>query len=356
VTGGPGAAWLGLDSENMLPAVAGAAATIEAAMKAYVPISLPGLDAGGVTSVVVAATGASALASSAFQAFAAPRFQIPVVLVSTSSIPSFVGPSTLVFAVSFSGDTRATLDAASNALAAGAPLVAVTGDGPLGGLAAGAGAPVIGPPRGLPQMSHPRAALGATVASLLCACEQLGLSGEVRPQLSAAIAQLSDRSAELSSGGGVAARIGRLIGRTIPLVHGASGLGAVAARHWKTQVNANAKAPAFFGVQPEVCHDEVCGFGQHGDVTRQVLTLVNLRTGLESDGVAACFELFSELTSEALARIVDVEAAGAGDLARFFDLVMIGDFVSLHLAARDGIDPGPVPTSVELLERASRRR
>ena len=62
----------------------------------------------------------------------------------------------------------------------------------------------------------------------------------------------------------------------------------------------------------------------------------------------ACFDLFSELTSEALARIVDVEARGDGDLARFFDLVMIGDFVSLHLAAREGIDPGPVPATDEL--------
>jgi hypothetical protein len=30
---------------------------------------------------------------------------------------------------------------------------------------------------------------------------------------------------------------------------------------------------------------------------------------------------------------------------------MIGDLVSLHLAAREGIDPGPVPTLVELKER-----
>jgi glucose/mannose-6-phosphate isomerase len=121
-------------------------------------------------------------------------------------------------------------------------------------------------------------------------------------------------------------------------------------------VNENAKAPAFFGVQTEVCHNEVCGFGQHGDVTRQVLTLVNLRSGLEDGGVVTCIELFSELTSETLAQVVDVEGAGEGDLARFFDLVMIGDFVSLHLAAREGIDPGPVPASSELNERAAKRR
>jgi glucose/mannose-6-phosphate isomerase len=59
------------------------------------------------------------------------------------------------------------------------------------------------------------------------------------------------------------------------------------------------------------------------------------------------------VTSEALARVVNVEGTGEGDLARFFDVVMIGDFVSLHLAAHEGIDPGPVPASSELRRRAA---
>jgi glucose/mannose-6-phosphate isomerase len=301
-----------------------------------------------VTSIVVVAMGASAVAGEVLQAFAAPRCGVPVVVVSSSSIPSFVGQRALVLAVSFSGTTKETLAATSAALNVGASVVAVTGAGPLASLAAGAGAPVIEPAPGLAEVPRGRAALGGMVVPLLLACEQLGLLRDVRTHLSATIAQLARRSAELSAGSGISAHLAQLLGRTIPLIHGASGLGAVAARRWKTQVNENAKAPAFCGVQPDVCHNEVCGFGQNGDVTRQVLTLVNLRTGFEDATVAAGFELFSELTSETLARVLDVEGSGEGDLARFFDLVMIGDFVSLHLAAREGIDPGPVPTMAEL--------
>jgi glucose/mannose-6-phosphate isomerase len=43
-----------------------------------------------------------------------------------------------------------------------------------------------------------------------------------------------------------------------------------------------------------------------------------------------------------------VRADGRGPLAQLFDLVMVGDFVSLHLATREGIDPGPVPVLVEV--------
>ena len=34
---------------------------------------------------------------------------------------------------------------------------------------------------------------------------------------------------------------------------------------------------------------------------------------------------------------------GDDDLCRFFDLALLGELVSLHLAAREGVDPGPTP-------------
>jgi len=54
---------------------------------------------------------------------------------------------------------------------------------------------------------------------------------------------------------------------------------------------------------------------------------------------------------EVVAAIVEVRATGDTDLAQLFDLILTGDFVSLWLAAQEGIDPGPVPVLVELKER-----
>lgn len=348
MTGEAPARWLDPDSEDLLPATLGMGDQIAVALAGTVPLP-SGLDVERLTSVVVAGMGGSAVAGEVLQAFAAPRSPLPVVLVNSSSPPRFLGPGSLVFAVSFSGQTEETLTVTAAALSVGAPVVAVTCGGALAERVADAGGAVVDlAPGSSPPVSQPRAAIGATAASLLLACEQIGLLPGAASELRLACEQLGRRGRSLSSGGGIAADVARQIGRTIPLVHGASGLGAVAARRWKTQVNENAKSPSAHGVQPEVCHNEVCGFGQHGDVTRQVLTLVNLRSGLEDARMARRFELFAELTSEALSRVVDVEAAGDGELARFFDLIMIGDVVSLHLAGREGIDPGPVPTLAEL--------
>jgi len=78
-----------------------------------------------------------------------------------------------------------------------------------------------------------------------------------------------------------ARELARRIGRTVPVVYGAGGLGGVAALRWKQSINENAKAPAFWNVFPELDHNEVSGWGQHGDVTRQLFTLILLRHGLE---------------------------------------------------------------------------
>ena len=141
------------------------------------------------------------------------------------------------------------------------------------------------------------------------------------------------------------------IGRTIPLVHGAQSLGAAAALRWKTQVNENAKAPAFSAVYPELCHNEIAGWGQNGDVTRQIMTLVNLRHDAEHPQVVRRFELVAEILREVVADILEVRAEGEGELAQLLDLILVGDFVSLHLAAREGIDPGPVPALDEIKQR-----
>jgi glucose/mannose-6-phosphate isomerase len=87
----------------------------------------------------------------------------------------------------------------------------------------------------------------------------------------------------------------------------------------------------------------VAGWGQHGDATRQLISLVNLRHDAEHPQVSRRFDLVVEVLREVMADVIEVRASGEGDLAQLLDLALIGDFVSLHLAGNEGIDPGPIP-------------
>jgi len=79
-------------------------------------------------------------------------------------------------------------------------------------------------------------------------------------------------------------------------------------------------------------------------VTRQTMSLVLLRHADEAPRTAGQFDAVRAATDEVMADIFEVRSEGDDDLVRFFDLTLVGSLVSLHLAAREGVDPGPVPT------------
>ena len=140
----------------------------------------------------------------------------------------------------------------------------------------------------------------------LVVLEEMGLYRGGQHWIEAAVEQLKRRRDELAGAGdsSPAADVARRIGRTMPARSTAAGpIGAAAAQRWKTQINENAKAPAFWSAQPELCHNEVCGWGQHGDVTRQVVTAVALRHDGEHPQVGRRFDLVGELLREVVADV-----------------------------------------------------
>jgi glucose/mannose-6-phosphate isomerase len=49
-------------------------------------------------------------------------------------------------------------------------------------------------------------------------------------------------------------------------------------------------------------------------------------------------------------KVFEVEASGEGKLAQLFDLILLGDQVSLRMAAIRGEDPGPIEILIRLKE------
>lgn len=335
---------LPVDSLDMWGATAGLPEQVEAAAAGAKDVAdLPNRE--HIENVVVLGMGGSGIAGDVVAVAAAPFMPVPVAVVKGYDPPDYVDTGSLVFAISFSGNTEETLEAAAAAYEAGAAMVAVTAGGELARLAGEWGVPIVSVPPDIPQ---PRAALGAMAIPPIVLLESIGLFPGAHQWVDEAAGRLRRRRDELVRDGSVAEAVARRVGRTIPLVHSAGDLGAAAALRWKAMVNENAKSPAFYNVYPELCHNEVAGWGQHGDATRQLITLVNLRHGAEHPQVSRRFELVVDVLREVVADVVEVRASGDGELAQLLDLALVGDFVSLHLAGREGIDPGPIPVMDEI--------
>jgi glucose/mannose-6-phosphate isomerase len=336
-----------LDTVGMLEAAAGLPEQVEAAMGLVDGLAddLAGLAEGaGIENIVVLGMGGSGIGGDVLAAVSAPFVPVPVTVVKGYEAPSFVGEATLCFALSFSGSTEETLEAAQQAAAAGARMVCASTGGQLADLAESWGALHVA----LPDIPMPRAGIGAVSIPPLLVLDALGLFPGARQHVLQAVEQLKRRRDQLLAGKGDAHRVAQAIGRRIPLCYGGGALGEVAAWRLKCQINENAKAPAFANTHPELCHNEICGWGNHGDVTRQVLTVVNLRHDFEHPQVARRFELTEDILLEATAGVQQLFAAGGSALAQLFDLILQGDFVSLHLAAELDVDPGPIPVLEDL--------
>ncbi len=332
-----------IDTLGMVAAARSLPEQLEAAAEEATRTSLPSGE--GIDSVVVLGMGGSGIAGDVVAAVAAPTCRVPIIVNKHYECPAFVGPGTLVIAISFSGNTEETLAATHQAVGSGARLVTISAGGHLERLAHEWGATSVRLDASIPM---PRAGIGAVTATPLVVLEQMGLLDGASGQIEAAVTQLRSRRTELDSDLTPVTSIARRIGRTLPIVYGGGALGEAAAWRWKSQFNENPKVASFANRIPELTHNEVCGWAQHGDVTRQVFTLVTLRHDHEHPQVARRFDLVAELCDEVVADIVEVRAKGDGPLAQIFDLIHLGDLVTLQMASNESIDPGPVPVLDEI--------
>jgi glucose/mannose-6-phosphate isomerase len=340
-----------LDSLGVLDALAGVpeqlAAAHESAGMAVDADTLGRID--DFDHIVFMGMGGSGVVGDIVQAVGTGSLPMPAVVLKYYRTPAFVGSRTLAFAISYSGDTEETLEMATGALDAGARVVTVSAGGALAQLAESRGAVHV---PALPDIPMPRLALCAMVAPVLVVLFRMGLLPEAHAAMAQAQRQLAQRRDEcvpdLPAPKNPARELARRIGRTIPVIHGAGGLGGVAALRWKQSINENAKAPAFWNVYPELDHNEICAWGQHGDVTRQVLTLVTLRHGMEHERLEARVRLTQEQIEETFVQSLEATAGGQTRLAQLLDLTYLGDWVSAYLALDNDVDPGPVDAITQL--------
>lgn len=294
-------------------------------------------DRSEIANVLVLGMGPGGFAGDLLAVTAGPFMPLPIVVVKSYQPPSYVDEQTLVFALSASGDTPEIVQAAAEAAGAGGRVVAVTGGGELAQMAADWSAPLVEVD---PMLYPPRAGLSVLTVAPMIILEKMGLFPGASQWVRHAVDQIRGRR---DTARAPAAALARHLAGTVPLIYGGGGLGSVAARHWKNMINTSAKAPAFSAGVPDLLHNEIAGWGQHGDLTRQVFSMVVLRHEHEHPEVMRGFDILIDLMDEVVGDVHTVEAAGEGPVAQIFDLMYQGSMTALEMAAAVGLDPGPVP-------------
>jgi glucose/mannose-6-phosphate isomerase len=303
--------------------------------------SLPSL--GGLTPLIVCGMGGSAIGGDLAEAALDSRLTKPLSTIRGYELPSWTTRDSVVLCASYSGNTEETLACYEAAGVIGTQRVVVTTGGRLAELARSDGVPVIP----LPAALQPRAAVAYMFVSVVEVARLVGAAPGLRTEIDAASAHLQDLTREWgpeADTDSLAKRVAQRVHGTCVCIYGA-GCTAAVARRWKTQLNENAKVPAFFAELPEANHNEIVGWEGAGDMGS--FTAVFLEDVDQHPRVGQRIELTSRLIEPGATGTLRLESRGSNPVERLLSLVLLGDLVSLYLAVLRGIDPSPV----EVIER-----
>ncbi len=304
-----------------------------------------------VDKVVILGMGGSAIGGDLLRSLT-HRLKSPLVFVIRDyDLPPFVDDRTLVIASSYSGNTEETLSAFSQALNTGCHKLALTTGGKLREMAEKAGVPVFA----IDHVSPPRAALGYSLMPLIAFFQQLGFFGdkakEVTEMLETLEGLLSNWNETTPTDSNLAKQLARSLHGKIVVIYGAGILSEVA-RRWKTQLNENSKAWAFFETLPELDHNAVVGYQLPSELASS-LFVVLLRSRYIHRRTLIRYEVTSELLKQNNIAHQIVDACGESELAHIMGLVYLGDWVSYYLALLYQVDPTPVKVIDYLKKRLS---
>jgi glucose/mannose-6-phosphate isomerase len=301
--------------------------------------------------LVVAGMGGSAIGGALARAALGDHATRPIFVTRAYGLPTWTTPDTMVLCASYSGDTEETLACYESAGALGAKRTVATTGGRLAEMARADEVPVIPLPGGF----QPRAAVAyMTVAAL----EVAALCG-AGPRLTSEIDVAASHTEQLVAEWGpdapedsLAKELARGLHGTTPVIAGA-GLTTPIAYRWKTQINENAKQPAFMHELPELDHNEIAGWEGAQDVGR--FSAVFLDDSDAHPRVKARMDLTEQVVARNASASFRCETRGQSAIERVISLVLLGDLVSIYLAALRGVDPGPVKAIDELKAALAKR-
>ncbi|MBN1375526.1 MAG: bifunctional phosphoglucose/phosphomannose isomerase [Dehalococcoidia bacterium] len=301
-----------------------------------------------VDKVVILGMGGSAIGGDLVRALTAHLTRPMISINREYDLPGWVDSKTLVIASSYSGNTEETISAFTQALNSNCRKLVISTGGSVSAMATERDVPVFT----IDHVSSPRAALGYSLMPLLAVMQLLGFvegkAAEVESMV-ALLEKLSGRWKEdVPRTENKAKSLALKMHGKVAVIYGAGILTDVA-RRWKTQINENSKAWAFFETFPELNHNAIVGYHYPQQLSRDLFVVM-----LRSPGLHPRTQIRYKVTGELLEKngipFEYIDGEGDCPLSNLMSLVLLGDWISYYLAMLYGVDPTPVP-EIDILKK-----
>lgn len=275
----------------------------------------------------------------------ARRFaRVPISVNRNYTLPAFVDRRTLLVAISYSGNTAETISSLEQGIAGRMPVLCISSGGKLSQIARKHGLPFLQIPSGY----QPRAAMGHLALPLLAILARLNLASGIdaaNDMIDVLDRVRQEATANVKAEDNPAKRLARSLHGLVPIVYGTAGNTDLVAMRWKTQINENAKQPAYWNAFPELNHNEILALVRNDLLANPFIIM--LKNSLDHPENRVRMNIMTDLFGERDIPYVEVAATGESELAQVMSQIYFGDYVSYYLALANGLDPSPV----ELIER-----
>lgn len=296
--------------------------------------------------IIIAGMGGSGIGGDLLKDWARNQISVPIEVNRDYQLPNYADNKTLVFIMSYSGDTEESLGAFLDALKRKCMIYCISSGGALLQCAEKLGVPYLRVPGGMP----PRVALPYLFVPLVICMEKLGLVSGVSEELKEALTFIEKVSRENASGVPAGDNFSKTlalgIGMLVPVVYGFGFYRSVAMR-FKQQFNENSKIAAKWEVFSELNHNEIVGWENMGEQNKGFFAIF-IRDKEEPLEIKGRIETTKQIMNQAGLQVFEVQVQGKSPLAKMLSTVILGDFASVYLAVLHGVDPTPVKTINQL--------
>ena len=300
------------------------------------------------SSVIVAGLGGSAIGGHLIRDWLYGILSIPVNICSGYHLPKFVNHESLVFIVSYSGDTEETISMFNEALRAGCRIISVTSGGKLGQLSRENNIPLLILPSGV----KPRAALPDQFFSIVTIMRRLGLFEEEWSELEELLPILDDIKKELSpqipTELNEAKKLALKLKDVIPFIFGSIVFRGAAYR-FCTQLNENSKSPSSWSFFPEAFHNAI-RLREGRKKLRKNISVVIIKDESETLPLKTRIDGFQELLEDHIGDVLEVYAKGNSTLSKIFSVIYKIDYITTYLGLLYGLDPSS-NDSIDILKK-----
>jgi glucose/mannose-6-phosphate isomerase len=282
-----------------------------------------------IDSIVVCGMGGSGYNGDLLKAYLQKQ-QLRIDVIKDYDLPFYAQKKTLLFALSYSGNTEETLSACRLASHRGCKIISLSSGGKLQEMAKMNHNLHIIVPSGI----QPRLSTPYQFIPLLNVLSFSGVIPEQEETIKKTIADLKNSAEKIEAGGKEIA--GKLKGK-IPLIYSSQRMQCLAEK-WKTDINENAKTHAFYNTFPEFNHNELCAFENTGK-DYHVLIVSDKE---DPDKIKNRIKTFKKTVSQYKVAVTEIGISGDSMLTKLLSGVWMGLFMSYYLALEYGRDPTPV--------------